>query len=228
MKIASVFALSTLVVVSAAACSSSPEQDKGLEGTGTTGAASAPDTNERGDKYPTDNIGTNPRRGATPGNRIQNFKFLGYPGGDKAQGLKPVSLAQYYDPSGEKYKLIHIQVSGLWCPPCRAEAEMVAPMGQVLADRKVVWLMGITEGPTPGIAATTADMNKWIDQFKAPYTHFLDPANQNLGAFYDRAAIPWNANISAKTMEILSSTTGGPVDEQALLRDLDKWLAQVD
>lgn len=225
MKIARVLALSTLGLL--AACSSD-NQDRGIEGPGQSAASTAPDTNPKGDPYPTDNIGTNARRGNVPGNRIQNFKFLGYPDGDKSQGLQPVSLAQYYDPTGEKYKLIHIQASGLWCGPCRNEASIVSKMGETLAERKVVWLMSIAEGGTPGVASTQKDMDTWLFQFKAPYTHVLDPANQNLGAFYDRAAIPWNANINAMTMEILSSETGGYLDEAAVLRDVDKWLAKIN
>jgi hypothetical protein len=40
----------------------------------------------------------------------------------------------------------------------------------------------------------------------------LDPGNQNLGVFFDAAAIPFNANIDARTMEILSTDVG--FDEQ--------------
>lgn len=224
MKIARVFTLP--LVVALAACSSS--QDAGLEGTGQTGAASAPDTNPDGVPYPTDNIGTKPRLGGTPGNRIQNFKFMGYPNGNPAEGLQPVSLAQYFDPSGTKYKLIHIQASGLWCGPCRQEASTVTPMAQTLADKKVVWLMSIAEGGTPGIASNKSDLDKWVAQFKAPYTQFLDPGNANLGPFYDATAIPWNANINAKTMEILSSGTGALATEEMILKDVDKWLRQID
>jgi hypothetical protein len=218
------------IVVALAACGGSDEvaQDPGLSGNGASNAQSAPDTNEAGDPYPTDNIGTNPRRGPQPGNKIANFKFLGYPNGDTTQGLKPVSLAQYFDPTGEKYKLIHIQASGLWCQPCRLETQTVTPMAQTLTDRKVVWLMSIAEGGTPGVASNKSDLDKWLTQFKASYTQFVDPGNANLGPFYDAAAIPWNANISAKTMEILSSATGALATEDMILKDLDKWIRQID
>ncbi len=232
MKIAQLFALSAVALV--AACSSSstggtsgPEQDKGIEGNGDT-SATAPDTNPEGVAYPKDNLGTNPRNGTTAGNKLLNYKFLGYPDGDMSGGLKPISMASFFDPSGTKYKLIHVQASGTWCVYCKEETKVVTPLKQKLVARKVVWVISLAEGPTPGTAATGGDLDKWVAQFKAPYTHLLDPANKNFGPFYDAAALPWNANIDARSMEILSSSVGAATSESAILGDVDKWLAQID
>ena len=96
MKIARLFAPCILL----AACSSTStsatngEQDKGLDGAGDTAAAGAPDTNPEGIPYPSDNIGTNPRLGDRAGNKMRNYKFLGYPDGDMSQGLQPISMAK--------------------------------------------------------------------------------------------------------------------------------------
>src|SRR5688572_2705686 len=190
MKVA-VPVITVALVVSSFACSSKSEQDRGLEGTGVGSASSAPDTNPEGVPYPTDKIGTIARRGATPGNRIQNFKFLGYPDGDVTKGLTPLSLANFYDPTGSRYKIIHIQASGTWCTACQAETQTVVPMKAVLEAKKAVWLVSLAEGPTPGTASTQRDLDLWINKFKSPYTHWLDPANANLGPFYDRSALPW-------------------------------------
>ena len=94
------FAATLLVTFAGTAACGSKEQDKGVEGEAVGAADSAPDTNPDGVPYPTDNIGTSPRLGTRRGNRMQNFKFLGYPNGDKSQGLQPISLAQFYDPKG--------------------------------------------------------------------------------------------------------------------------------
>jgi hypothetical protein len=237
MKIAS---LSFLALIALAACSSSnstgttdgtatpANQDKGLGGTGDTAAAAAPDKNPAGIAYPTTNIGTNPRAGTTPGNTLANYKFLGYPDGDMTKGLQPISMATLFDPTGQTVKLIHIQASGSWCVYCQEETKTITPMRQMLADRKVAWIISLAEGPTPGTPSTATDLNKWISQFKAPYTHLLDPANKNFGPFYDAAALPWNANINAKTMEILSSGVGATTTEQAILDDLDLWIKTID
>lgn len=240
MKIASLSLLALASIVAVAACSSSnstagtdgtatpTNQDKGLGGGGDTAAATAPDTNPAGVPYPTANIGTNPRAGTTKGNTLANYKFLGYPDGDMTKGLQPISMATLFDPTGSTVKLIHIQASGSWCVYCQAETKTITPMRQKLADRKVAWIISLAEGATPGTPSTTADLNKWVAQFKAPYTQLLDPANKNFGPFYDAAALPWNANIDAKTMEILSSGVGATTTEQAILDDVDLWIKTID
>jgi hypothetical protein len=197
------------------------DQDRGIEGDGVAAADSAPDVNPDGKAYPTDSIGWTPRSGKTPGNRIQNFKFLGYPNGDVSQGLKPISLAEYYDPTGARYSIIHIQAAGVWCSACQAETKAVVPIKDQLAAKKAVWLVSLAEGATPGTPSTQTNLNNWIKQFGSPYTHWLDPANKNLGPFYDRSALPWNANIDARTMEILTSGTGGITTGDGILSEID-------
>jgi hypothetical protein len=137
-------------------------------------------------------------------------------------------MATFYDPKGVKFKLIHVQASGSWCVYCQEETKTVAPIQQKLNDRKVAWIISLAEGPTPGTAATTTDLNRWVAQFKAPYTHLLDPANKNFGPFYDAAALPWNANINAATMEILSSGVGATTKEADILAEVDGWIAKID
>ena len=66
--------------------------DRGVEGTGDQNPATAPDKNPQGVDYPTSNIGV------TVGSIIQNYKFLGYPDGNPANGLQPMSMAQFFDP----------------------------------------------------------------------------------------------------------------------------------
>ena len=227
MKIVRLLAVPTLVALVACSSSNTPvEQDKGVEGEGVGAADSAPDVNPDGVPYPTDNVGTSPRLGNRKGNRLQNFKFLGYPDANVGGGLQPISMAQFFDPEGKKYKLIRIVASGSWCPPCQAEAQMVAPLKQKFEEKKIVWLTSLSEGPTYG-PSTKKDLDKWIDDFKSPHTHWLDPANKNFGPFYDRAAIPWNATVNAQTMEILDSKTGAPRSEEDLWGELDDFLTKI-
>jgi hypothetical protein len=40
------------------------------------------------------------------------------------------------------------------------------------------------------------------------FTDMLDPGLQNLGGFFDNAAIPWNADLDVRTMELLDSSVG--------------------
>jgi hypothetical protein len=227
MKIAPVLATSLLFALAACSTSNtpeSPEQDKGLEGQGVGTADTAPDTNPEGVPYPADNIGTIERKGTKAGNRIQNFKFLGYPNADIAGGLQPISLAQYFDPTGTKYKIIHIQASGVWCTFCKAETRVVVPMKDEIAAKGAIWLVSLAEGPTPGQPSKQKDLDGWINEFKSPFTHWLDPSNANLGPFYDRTALPWNANIDATTMEILTAGTGAVTESAGIHAEIDEAL----
>jgi hypothetical protein len=234
MKTGPVIAASLLLGLVACASSktSGPEQDKGLEGDGVGAADTAPDTNPDGVPYPTDNIGTVERKGvgtdAKPGNRIANFKFLGYPNADTAGGLQPISLAQFFDPTGTRYRVIHIQASGVWCSACQMETKVVVPMKADLEAKKAVWLVSLAEGRTPGEPSKQADLDKWIASFKSPYTHWLDPGNKNLGPFYDRTALPWNANIDARTMEILRAGTGAVDSRERVIAEIDEALELSD
>lgn len=213
-----------MIAVVACSSSNSTEQDKGLEGAGVAAAQGAPDTNPEGIPYPKDGIGTSARKGDTPGSRIANFKFMGYKDGD-ITNLQPLSLAMFLDPSAKKYKVLHIQASGVWCVYCRGETEIVVPMKAELEAKGAVWVVSLAEGPTAGTGSTQKDLDGWITEFKSPYTHFLDPNNANLGPFYDRSALPWNANIDARTMEILSAGTGAVQNREQLIKEIDDALA---
>lgn len=229
MKIAKTVAFSlALTLFSCASKSTAPDQDVGLQGEGAGTVNSAPDTNPDGVPYPTDNIGTAERKGSKPGNHIANFKFLGYPGADTSQGLQPISLAQFYDPSGSRFRVIHVQASGVWCTACQAETEVVVPMKAELEAKKAVWLVSLAEGPTPGTPSTQKDLDRWIAEFKSPYTHWLDPGNKNLGPFYDRTALPWNANIDARTMEILTAGTGAVTSKAGIHDEIDEAIRMSD
>lgn len=198
------------------------DQGGGLEGDGDGVASAAPDKNPAGDPYPTKGIGT------TEGAIIRNFKFVGYPDADVEGGLQPISLAQFYDPTGKDVKMIHIQAAGVWCSACKGETTALVPLASELKARKVVWIVSLAEGAKPGSPSKKSDLGDWISTFSSPFTHVLDPANQNLGPFYDRTALPWNANIDATTMKILTSGTGGAQTGDAILEEIDEALGMID
>lgn len=226
MKIARILALPVVFLIACSSESAAPEQDTGLVGDGE--ATEAPDANPDGVPYPSSNLGTNQRSGSKAGNLINNYKFYGYPDANPANGLQPMSLAQFFDPDGKRYKLIHIQASGVWCVYCQKETEVVVPLKQRFDDMKVVWLVSLAEGSTQGTPSKSKDLDGWIAEFKSPYPHVLDPGNKNLGVFYDAAALPWNANVNAKTMEILQAGTGAHTTEESIMTELNDWLGKID
>lgn len=187
-------------------------------GGGVTGAPQN-ETDGGGAPYPTTNIGTaqrgldgngNPK--ALPGSVIANYKFLGYPNADTSKGLQPVALADYYDPTASKHKLLHIMAAGEWCNPCTTETqELLTDLATPATNfeaQGVVYLQVLTEGNTVNLGATQADLNDWIGKLHPTFTEVLDPEAANLGVFFNEAALPFNADIDVRSMEVLQAGTG--------------------
>lgn len=230
MKTYSLAAFATLgalscAVAAAAGCSSSsgaPTQlacnpcDGGGGGTQPTGH----DTNPDGVAYPTpaSGYGRSPRSGSTPGSVMQNFKFFGYPGGDVSKGLQTVALADFYDPCNKRAKLLHITVAAVWCQPCNQETDAIvaAKKSGDLASKGVVVLQALDDGPVQNQPATNTDLVHWIGSHQSNFTTVLDPGLANFAGFFDAAAVPWNADLDVRTMEIIDASVGwaGDVDTE--------------
>lgn len=212
------------VLVSLFACSSSPGASPASPEAADAGVDSGEAPYWEGQtRYPTENVGTK------TGQRIKNYKFMGFRDGDRAEGPRPVSLADYYDPTGETIKLIHIQAVGLWSTACQREMELVGPMKPDLDTRKVVWIVSVAEGATPGGPSTMDDLATWMNNYESAFpglTAVLDSGSRNLGPFYDAAALPWHVDIDAKTMTILSQGIGAKTTKDQILSEIDEDLAK--
>jgi hypothetical protein len=174
------------------------------------------DANPDGVPYPApaSGYGRTARSGSAPGSVIQNFKFLGFLNGDNTQPLTTISLADYYDPCNKRYKLLHLTVAAVWCQPCNQETNALVAAKSSLAQQQVVVIQALDDGPTVGVPATMNDLNYWIKNHSSNFTEMMDPGLKNLGGFFDAAAIPWNADIDPRTMEILDSSDGWAGDVQ--------------
>ncbi len=227
MRFSPVSLVAVLSVASAFACSST-KQDGGLAGPAATTEAAK---NPYGVAYPTDNPGYQARKGNIAGNTIRNYKFQGYKHLDPSKqvdmtkGLVDVSLADYFDPEMRTYKIIHLSVAAVWCPPCNQETDDTAQVAAALAAQKVVFVQALDDSSIQGHPADKSDLDAWIVKHKSNFTELLDPGLTNFGQFFDAAAVPWNANVDARTMEILSSGVGAPADITA---DVTKWTTWVD
>jgi thiol-disulfide isomerase/thioredoxin len=84
---------------------------------------------------------------------------------------KPVSLADY------RGKVVVVNVWGSWCPPCRAEAPMLAAAARDLSKKDVVFL-GI-DSRDPSEAAARA----FVRRFEIPYPSIYDQQGSTLLAF---------------------------------------------
>jgi hypothetical protein len=184
--------------------------------------------NPYGIAYPTDNLGNQKRQDTIAGSRMRNYKFaqgFRFPAstGETAQTPQPVKLADFYDPHGEsKYKLIHLVVSAVWCNPCNVETEELQDVSEGELAKGVVTIQFLNEDMNHNPAKLT-DLEGWIQKHGIDsFNQVLDP-NNAFGAFFDQAAIPWNAYLDARTMEILDSYQGGPPN--GIVAEDDKWLS---
>ncbi|HEX7599962.1 MAG TPA: hypothetical protein VF316_00075, partial [Polyangiaceae bacterium] len=127
----------------------------------------------------------------------------------------------FFDPTGEKYLLLHITVAAVWCKPCNDETDEIATtLAAQFGPQKVVYLQALTEDGAYA-AAKLSDLQGWIDLHQNNFSTVLDPEQINLGVFFDKAAIPFNATIDARSMEILSASTGYATGGG----DIPKWVS---
>ena len=218
-------ALFVVAACSSSSSSGSKSQDKGVDPVGDQPGAGT-ENNPYGVAYPLQNQGYKPRAGDLPGNVIPNFKFLGHRGDLSA--LSTISLADLFDPEMRQYKLIHFVASARWCNPCVEEMKATLPVLPQLKEKKIIVIQALTEGATRGKGSTPADLLAWIKQFPIPTADlpvFLDPDVKTLGQFFDAAAIPWNADIDARTMELLSAGVGY---SQKWIASSEQWLSWID
>jgi len=182
--------------------------DLAVDASGTVAMASGA-TNPDGFPYPTNNLGRTQRSGSTPGSVIRNYVFSGFRNADPSQGLQPIALADYYDPCKKRYSVIRLNVAAVWCTPCNEETAAMVADADWIAQQGIVVLQALDDGLTQGTGATLGDLQGWIRRYSPTFTEMLDPDPQpQLGAFFSAAAVPWNADIDPRTMEILSSNVG--------------------
>ena len=159
---------------------------------------------------PSGGYGHTPRSGSTPGSVIQNFKFNGRLAGSSK--VTTISLADYYDPCNKRHKILHLAVAAVWCQPCDQETTAIvadlSSSSSVLKASEIVFIQALDDGPTAGTPATLSDLNYWIQSHSSNFTEMLDPGLQNLGGFFNAAAVPWNTDIDVRTMEMLTSGEG--------------------
>ena len=207
--------------------STKPPQDRGVDAVEPVpgGEGQGTEVNAYGKPYPTANLGYQARSGKRPGSVIRNYKFLGYRDGDPSKGKAVISLADFFDPEMRQAKLIHFSAGALWCPPCNEEAKVIVPLVPMLKEKKVIVIQAIIEGDARGTGSTLADLDVWQKRHKVNYTFFTDPQQQNLGQFFDAAAIPWNGMIDARSMELLTSGVGY---NPKMIEEYDTWLKWID
>ncbi len=183
------------------------------------------DHNPEGVPYPTGQLGARPRQGSIPGDTIPNFMFRGYVDGDTSGGLRTVSLADYFDPSGERNLVLHLMAAAMWCPVCTGQTEaMVAAQAALRAEGAVV-VQAIIMGPDPDVPPDRCDLVDWIEQEDTNFTVVLDVEARRIASVTVINAVPWNALVDTRTMEVLQAGEGAPQDYAGYVRSALDWVA---
>lgn len=186
------------------------------------------DANPDGVPYPTDNLGGGERAGGRPGQRIPNLTFQAYVDGDRAAGLQTLSLADFFDPTQKRFKIIDLQVAATWCSVCSSVVTATIPVKAKLAAEGVVFLEVIVAGNSPTAGPSVGEVDAWLTRHDSNYTTAIDVRARRLGAIgIDPTLVPYDLLIDTRTMEILDSSVGAPqaFDIEGYVRDGLKYVA---
>jgi thiol-disulfide isomerase/thioredoxin len=100
-------------------------------------------------------------------------------------------------------KVVVLNVWGSWCPPCRAEAPMLAAAARDLRDKGVVFLGINSRNPE------RAGPKAYEQRFKIPYDSLYDPTGRTLLAF--RGTLPANAIPSTVVVDAEGRVAGSVI-----------------
>ena len=127
-----------------------------------------------------------------------------------------VSLGDY------RGKVVVLNVWGSWCPPCRAEAPMLADAARDLADQDVVFLGINSRNPE------RAGPRAFERRFDVPYESIYDPDGRTLLAFHgtlspnsipSTVVIDRQGRVAASVIGSVSRTTLDDLVDDALGRN---------
>lgn len=130
-----------------------------------------------------------------------------------ADALSERCLSDYYDPNGERHRLLFVVSSAIWCQACQVEfggSGSLRPLREDIAARHEVGLRvwsGLFQD-AQGNPATTDDGARWAKAFDVDFPFGVD-AEFTLGRFAKADAQPLHMLIDTKTMKIVHKATGG-------------------
>lgn len=193
-------------MISAPACSNEPEEFDDAD-------LPSVDTNPDSIPYPTDHLGGVKRSARRPGDRLPNFTFKGYRDGNRALGLQTISIAEYFDPTQTRHKVLHLQLAATWCSICSSELEATVSVAKALEERGIVFLEVLVSGATAGKGPSLPEVDAWIDRHKTNFSTGIDVRARRLSSVgVSGSAMPHDILVDTRTMEILDSSVGAPAD----------------
>lgn len=168
-------------------------------------------------------------KGTTVGSIIDNFVFEGYVNARDGLGesfQRQITLGDFYNPTADgvygpdelhaegtpKPLALFINVSAVWCGPCKEEAQTTLPDHYAeLNPEGMDILMVLADSAAVGSPAAFNDLDNWCSSFDVHYPAVVDPSQQ-LGGSFDQSQFPANFIIDTRTMTIIDLVTGIPGD----------------
>jgi hypothetical protein len=123
-------------------------------------------------------------------------------------------MAEFYDPSGQRFDLLHIIAIFLWCPHCDNETHALTKTAAWRAEHRVAVLeiaMQDYRGGSPG----WSDLQKWVRDHNADFPVVVDAQGAQLGQYFNVGTVPVNIMVAPRTMEILAVDVGEASDVAA-------------
>jgi predicted small lipoprotein YifL len=202
-----------LAVVLAACGSKGPDE---MPDPDVPGHTNAPD----GTPYPTSNLGP------TTGQIAPNLTFQGYPSSNTSAGLKAVSFADLFDPSGKDHKVIYLSIGATWCSRCVEEASVILRTLPTYAPQGLVVVEVLVAGASAGYGPSQGELDGWIATNHTTWTVLADVRGRRTANQLDLPGVPSSMLIDARTMEIIHESAGAPDDLGAYFKLGLDWVAQ--
>jgi hypothetical protein len=188
--------------------------DCALDDSDVAGRSANPD----GVAYPTDSWGL------TPGARLPNFTFQGYRDSARDRGLEAVSMADFYDPTGSRLRVLLLVVGVMWCPHCQAETTELGAVAPTLRAEGAEIVQVLVEGEGHGEGPDRCELDDWVEEMATTFTVLVDVGARRIERYAAIDGVPWNALIDARTMEVIDAGAGQPADVAESVRAALAWV----
>jgi hypothetical protein len=157
--------------------------------------------------YPSSNIGGQPRTDAHAGQIFPDLTLEGVHSVATLNTPEMISTAEFYDPQGLRYDLLHVMGIFMWCPHCNNETADIAQIAAWRTAHRVAVLQIAMEGydgSTPG----WSDLQKWVSDHQLDFPAVIDGQGAQLGQYFPVGSVPVNIVVNPRSMEILSVDIG--------------------
>jgi hypothetical protein len=124
-----------------------------------------------------------------------------------------VSMADYYDPQGARYDLLHIIAIFMWCPHCNKETDALATIAPWQASQRVA-VMQIAMQGYGSASPTWTEVKTWAGSHNVAFPILVDGQGAKLGQYFPVTSVPVNIVVNPRTMEILAVDVGEKADVQ--------------